>query len=130
MESGFLPLLYTIATIGVVVLTTIMSLLLSVNILERRKEFAVVKTLGAPRNFLLSVVIHQAMMITGAGFLLALLLFFPMCSLVQLLTPELTPRSSILQMGGVMIASVAIGLASSWISIHRLRRIYPLEAFS
>ena len=130
MESGFLPLLYTIATIGNVVLTTILSLLLSVNILERRKEFAVLKILGAPLRFLPRVVVQQSLVITGVGFALALVLYFPMCWLVESLTPELAPQSSTEQMVGIMVASMAMGLASSWISIQRLRRIYPMEVFS
>jgi ABC-type antimicrobial peptide transport system permease subunit len=130
MEAGFLPLLYTIALIGIIVLTTILSLLLSVNILERRKEFAVLKTLGAPGHFLPAVIIQQALVITGAGFLLALALYFPLCWAVQLLTPELAPRSSPLHMGGILLVAMVMGLASSWISMHRLRRIYPLEVFT
>lgn len=52
MESGILPLLYVIALIGAVVLTVILSLLLSINILKRRKDFAVMKTLGSPQRYL------------------------------------------------------------------------------
>lgn len=130
MEAGFLPLLHTIAIIGIIVLTTILSLLLSVHILERRKEFVVLKTLGAPVHFLPWVIVQQSLAITGAGFLLALALYFPLCWAVQSLTPELAPRSSPLHMGGIMIVSMAMGLVSSWIAMHRIRRIYPLEVFT
>jgi putative ABC transport system permease protein len=130
MESGFLPLLYTIASIGTIVLTTILSLLLSVNILEKRKEFAVLKTLGAPVKFLPRVVVEQSLMITGIGYFLALVLYLPMCLLVEALTPELSPHSNVVQMAGILFASLAMGLVSSGISVQRLRRIYPLEVFA
>ncbi len=76
MKSGFLPLLYTVAAIGAVVLTVILSLLLSVNILERRRDFAVLKTLGSPPAFLWGLVIKQALLIAAGSCVAALALFF------------------------------------------------------
>jgi putative ABC transport system permease protein len=77
MESGFLPFVYTIAAIGVIVLTAILSLLLSVNILERRKDFAVLKTLGSSGSFLSRLIIGQSLLISFAGSTVAVVLFFP-----------------------------------------------------
>ena len=50
-ENGVLPILYVVALIGTVVLTIILSLLLTINILERRRDFAVMKMLGAGKHY-------------------------------------------------------------------------------
>jgi ABC-type antimicrobial peptide transport system permease subunit len=119
MKSGFLPLLYTVAAIGAVVLTAILSLLLSVNILERRRDFAVLKTLG-----------KQALLIAAASSLAAVALFFPLVRLIENLSPEVSARSSVAQVLAVVAVVGAMSLVSSLFSIRRLRRIYYLEAYS
>jgi len=129
MRSGFLPLLYTVAVIGAVVLTVILSLLLSVNILERRKDFAILKTLGAPRTFLWGLVVEQAVLIASVSSAAALALFFPLVRLVERLSPEVTTRSTAGQIAGVAAAVLLMSLGSSLAAVRRLRRIYVLEAF-
>jgi putative ABC transport system permease protein len=130
MRSGFLPLLYTVAVIGAVVLTAILSLLLSVNILERRKDFAILKTLGAPSAFLWGLVIKQALLIASVSCIAALALFFPLVRLIERVSPEVTTRSTPGQIAGVAAAVLLMSLGSSLVAVRRLRRIYVLEAFS
>jgi putative ABC transport system permease protein len=130
MESGFLTFLYSIAFIGSIVLTAILSLLLSINIIDRRKDFAIMKALGAPKGFLPSLIVQQSILICLAGSALALIFFFPMVSIIERIAPEVSSKSSPEQIVVVVAAVVFIGLVSSFIAMHRLRHIYPLETFS
>lgn len=130
MQSGFLPFIYTIAAIGIIVLTAILSLLLSVNILERRKDFAVLKIIGSPKRFLSGLIIEQAIMISFLGSMVALILFFPMVALIEKISPEVSTKSSTEHIVIVMSIAVMMSLISSLISMQRIRRIYPLEVFS
>lgn len=130
MKAGFLPLLYTVAALGAVVLTIILSLLLSINILERREDFAVMKALGSPHGFLPMLVVGQSLAISFAGIVTALAIFFPLVEMLERLSPEVTVQSSILQIAAVTVVVAVISLLSALISLQRLRKIYPLEAFS
>jgi ABC-type antimicrobial peptide transport system permease subunit len=130
MESGFLPLLYTVAIIGMVVLTTILSLLLSINILEQRKDFAVFKTLGSPETFLWHLIFNQAILILGAAIAVAIFLFYPTVEIIEKLVPEIDTKISLLQILSVIFISVIMGIISSLISQQRIRKIYPMEAFA
>lgn len=129
MKSGFLPLLYTVAAIGAIVLTVILSLLLSVNILERRKDYAVLKTLGSPRGFLRRIIVVQALLISSSASLVGILLFFPLVAAIENLSPEITAKSTPGQILAVIAAVACLSLVSSAISIQKLRRIYLLEVF-
>lgn len=129
MESGFLPLLYTVAAIGGVVLTIILSLLLTINILERRKDFAALKILGAPRGFLPGIVTWQAMLIIFISFVIALVLFFLMVRVVETISPEINTKTSLTQIGITFILSSILGFLSALLSMRRLRHIYPLEVY-
>ena len=130
METGFLPLLFTVAALGAVVLTAVLSLLLSISILERRKDFAVMKMLGSPRRFLPRLIIEQSLLITAFSSIVALVAFFPMVVLIEKMTPEISAKLSLGQVAAVILVAGGISLLSSLIANQRLRRIYPLEAFS
>lgn len=129
MESGFLPILYAVALISALVLTTILSLILSISILERQKEFAVMKTLGAPGSFFINLIVEQSLSIAILSTLAALIIFFPVVSLIENLSPEVSTKTNLVQIISVVLIAVIMSLISSFISLGRLRRIYPLEAF-
>ncbi len=129
MKSGFLPLLYTVAAIGGIVLTVILSLLLTVNILERRKDFAVLKTLGSPKGFLRRLIIEQALLISSAASVVALIVFFPLVQVIEKISPEVSTKSTVEQIIAVIIIVEIMSLISSFLSIRRLRSIYLMEAF-
>ncbi|MFQ5991527.1 MAG: ABC transporter permease [Nitrospiraceae bacterium] len=130
VQSGFLPFIYTVASLGVVVLTAILSLLLSINVLEKRKDFALLKTLGASRGFLSRIIVEQALLIATTALIAALGLFFPLVRLVERFAPEVTTKSSVEQVVGVAVVVGAMSILSAFISMQRLRWIYPMEAFS
>ena len=129
MESGFLPLLYIVAFIGAVVLMAILSLILSVNVLEQRNDFAVMKALGSPKGFINHIVMKQAMILAGMGTCVALVIFFPMIRLIERLSPEVSAETSVAQIISVVLGVIVIGLLSTITPNRRLRHIYPLEVF-
>lgn len=129
MQSGFLPFVFTLSTLGTIVLTAILSLLLSISIVERRRDFAVMKTLGAPAIFLWRLVVGQALITVGLGTKIAILLLPLLAGLIHSITPEVAVKLSILQITEAAIVAVFVGVVSSVIAVSRLRRIYPLEAF-
>lgn len=130
MEAGFLPFISTIAIIGIIVLTAILSLLLSINILEQRQDFAVLKAIGSPFRFLRQLIVSQALMLAAISTLAALLSFFPMIALIETMVPEVSVISTPSQIIAVILAVAILSLLSAGISMRRIRHIYPLEAFA
>jgi putative ABC transport system permease protein len=129
MRSGILPLLYVVTVIGSIILTAILSLILTVNVLEQRKDYAIMKALGASPCFIPGLIIKQALILAGTGMILATILFFPLIRLIENITPEISAESSVLQVIIVMVCLFCISLISSVIPNLRLRRIYPMEVF-
>jgi putative ABC transport system permease protein len=129
MESGFLPMLDVIAVIGAIVLTAILSLILSVYILEQRRDYAIIKALGAPNGYIPGIVLRLSLILSGSGMVIAVILFFPLLKIVEKLTPEVATESSFAQIMAVLAGVLIISLISSFFPILRLRRIYPLELF-
>ena len=129
MEAGILPLLITIAGIGAIVLTTILSLILTITILERRRDFAILKILGSPRHFLSIAILSQGLHLTTAGVCVAFAVFFPVTWLIEQLAPEVCTQTSLGDGVIVVCAAWVMGLFSSSLALRRVRNIYPLEAF-
>ena len=129
MESGILPLLFIVALIGAVVLTAILSLTLTVNILEQRSDIATMKALGAPLSYIPIFVLKQTLIMAVMGLTTAILVFFPMTVLVEAVAPEVSAKTSLTQMILIAVLVFIISLFSSFLPIRRLRKIYPLEAF-
>ena len=129
MQSGFLAFLFIITLMGAGVLAIVLILLFSLSILEKRKEFVIMKALGAPRGFIPSLVIAQAAVLGGAGAALGIFLLFPVRAAITALSPELETGTYPLQIAVVFGAVIAVSMASSAIAARRLSRFYALEAF-
>jgi putative ABC transport system permease protein len=129
MQMGFLPFIVIIAGISAVVLTTLLSLLLSISILEARPDFATIKIIGASRGFLPQLVTGQALTTALAGLVVGALIFGPLTAGVKLQAPEVSVKSSILQVLVVFVGVGIMSVVSALMAVRRLRKIYPLEAF-
>ncbi len=128
-ETGVLPLLYVIAVIGAIVLTAILSLILSVYVLEQQKDYAIMKAIGAPAGFIPGIIIKQSIILAGSGLIIALLIFAPMLKAVETFSPTISAESSFNQILIVASGLFIISLLSSVLPLFRQRNIYPLDVF-
>jgi ABC-type antimicrobial peptide transport system permease subunit len=129
MESGLLPLLFLVAMTGAIVLTTILSLILSINVLENRRDHAIMKALGAPYSYNLRQLLFQSMILAVSGLFLAIILVRPMTMLIENLAPEVLLRTSFTHMGIAAVGILIISLISTLLPAQKLRKVYPLELF-
>jgi len=129
MESGLLPLLFVVAFISAVVLTAILSLILTISVLEKRREYAILKALGAPMGFVPNLVVKQALFMSTAGLFLAIILFYPFARLIEAISPEVTTQLSLFHIAAIFVAVELLGIISVALPLFRLRSVYPLEVF-
>lgn len=129
MNAGVVPLLFTNALIGSTVLVTVLTLMLLITILERRRDLSVMKALGAPRGYLGTIIFGQSLSIALCAIILATLLIDPVLRLVSSIAPEVEGdvrlADTLLCAGGALV----MACISAVIAIRRLRSIYPMEVF-
>ncbi len=130
VESGVLPLFFAIALIGGVVLSIILSLILSVNILEHRHDYAIMKLIGSPSAYLRRVVLTQSLFICFASECLGLAALYPLLLMMEWITPEVAAIVTASHMIAVTTAVFVIGIASGMLASRRVRRISTSEVFS
>ncbi len=129
MESGIVPLLYTVTAISAIVLTAILSLILSVTVLEKRRDFAIMKALGSPPGFISWLVVKISVMLSATGLCISMILFFPIVRVIENISPEVSARTSLFAVFGVIAGVFIISIISSFMPIQRTQKIYPLEIF-
>jgi putative ABC transport system permease protein len=130
IEAGILPLFYAIALIGGVVLSIILSLILSVNILERRNDFAVMKIIGSPIGYLRRMVVTQSLLIACVSECFGLLLLYPMLEMIETITPEVAAVITPTHVLMITAVSIIISIISGLLASRRVRRISPSEVFA
>jgi ABC-type antimicrobial peptide transport system permease subunit len=129
MEAGIVPLFFAIAIIGGIVLAIILSLILSVNILEKRKDLAIMKILGSSQWFLDKLIVFQSLTISITALFFGVAAFFPLLGFIEYVSPEVTARVGVKHILMVSFATILIGLLSSLLACGKTRGIYPLEVF-
>src|SRR6185295_18988902 len=128
-ETGVLPMLYVIGVLGGIVLTALLSLILSVYVLEQQKDYAIMMALGASDGFVSGIIIKQSLILAGSGLIIAVLLLEPMLKAIEKFTPTMSVHSSVNQVMIISVALLVIILLSSILPLFRQRRIYPIEVF-
>ncbi|HYV90297.1 MAG TPA: FtsX-like permease family protein [Chitinophagales bacterium] len=128
-ETGVLPMLYVIGVLGGIVLTALLSLILSVYVLEQQKDYAIMKALGASDGFVSGIIIKQSLILAGSGLIIAVLLLEPMLKAIEKFSPTMSVHSSVNQVMIISVALLVIILLSSILPLFRQRRIYPIEVF-
>lgn len=130
LDDGFLPILLLITSLAAVVLLVILSLILSMNVLERRREFAIMKILGAPGLYLWLVVTRQSLALATAGLAAGAALAAALIPGLRYLLPTMNPVFEPWQALSVAGSVEAIAVASASVASLQTRSIYPLEAFA
>ncbi|MBE0642733.1 MAG: ABC transporter permease [Bacteroidetes bacterium] len=130
VEAGILPLFFAIALIGGVVLAIILSLILSVNILERRRDFAIMTLIGSPTGYLRRVVVVQAFVIAVAAECFGLLALKPLLLLIETISPEVSAMVTLGHIVMISIAVIVISTLSGLLASRRVRRISTSEVFA
>jgi len=128
-ETGVLPMLYVIAFIAAIVLTAILSLILSVYVLEQQKDYTIMKALGAPRGYIPGIILQQSFLLSGSGMIIAAVFINAVLKLVEILSPTITSEFSMNDLLIVAAGLIAISLISSVFPWLRQKNIYPLDAF-
>lgn len=129
VESGILPVLWTISFLGIVVGIAVITLMLYGSILEKREDYALLKAIGSPQRYLVWLVFKQSVFSVFAGFLMGLFLYVVVSPLLVRLVPELALLFTWQAMAAVFLAALVIGAVGALAPIRKLAHIYPLEVF-
>ncbi|MBI4261230.1 MAG: ABC transporter permease [Actinobacteria bacterium] len=130
IEDAFLPMVAVLLAIGFVVGTAVIGLTTYSAVLEKRREYGVLKALGATFGAGLRAVLSQSAIAGATGYLLGVAAGLAVGRWVPGAVPQFTIDIDGRHLVGVLALAGAMVLASVFFPLRRIGRIDPAEVFT
>jgi len=129
IDESFSAILLPLVFIGFFIGVTVIGLTLYTATLEKMKEYAILKAIGAGELFMTRIVLEQAFTIAILGFLAGLALSLLSANFIPNIAPEFYVEINIQNIVITFISIIAMSLVASLIPIRRLEKIEPATVF-
>ncbi|MFQ5883632.1 MAG: ABC transporter permease [Thermoplasmata archaeon] len=127
--GGFLPIIFVIDSIGVLVGIIVVGLLVYTMTIEKNREYGILKALGATNAYLYKNVLAQALIVSMLGYLAGAIISTPATYLIQHFVPEFTIALTTEIYLWTFLMLFLTGIGASFIPVRRLTRIDPAVVF-
>jgi putative ABC transport system permease protein len=98
-------------------------------IADRRREYGIVKAMGARASQLVTLAVEQTLLIAAAGFVAGGLLFMVGRSVIGGARPQFQILATTGSLGRAAAAALLMGLAAAIVPARRLARLEPAAAY-
>jgi putative ABC transport system permease protein len=129
LQSSLLPILRVILILAVVVGTVVVGLTVYTSVLEKEREFGVMKALGAPRQSLARVVVEETFACCLAGFVLGEGASLLSSLFAERAVPQFVTQVQSGDIATVFATTLFMGVVAAFIPIQRLMRVDALTVF-
>jgi ABC-type transport system, involved in lipoprotein release, permease component len=127
--DSFLPVIGVLLAIAFLVGAAVVSLIIYTATVEKSRDYAVLKALGASNARLYLVVLSQSFIVSAAGFVLGTPLSFLVASVVRRRVPEFLTQTEWTSVAVVLAAIVSMSLIAAYVPVSRIARIDPATVF-
>jgi putative ABC transport system permease protein len=121
--------LYIMNLSGLLIGLAVTALTLYMSTLRKRQEYGVLKAIGAQNKHLYAVVIAQAFLSLGVGFVTAIGLVWIMGQVLPLVVPGMALAITQTDVTRVLLASTVIGVLAALLPAWQLAKLDPAEVF-
>lgn len=129
IERNLLPVLLVIVMLALIVGTIVVGLTVYTAVVEKEREFGVLKAVGTSNGGLLRVVIEQSAVCGAAGFVVGELGALAAASLAQRAVPQFVTLFRVQDVVLVFALAAGMSLVAAVIPIQRIARVDPLTVF-
>lgn len=129
VKEGFLPVLGVLLVIGFCVGVAVIGLTIYSAVLEHRREYGVLKALGARPFQMLMVVGVQALGAAAAGYLVGILVSLLAARAAEVWVPQFITRLVFTDVALVGVAALLMGLIAAVIPMRSIVRVDPAVVF-
>ena len=129
LKQAILPILAIILILAFLVGTLVLGLTVYTSVLEKEREFGVIKAVGTPGLGLLRVVLEQAIVCCIAGFAVGIVGAFVAAWVVRLAVPQFVTSFYAADIAGVFIGTVGMSVLAALVPALRVIRVDTLSVF-
>jgi len=129
LHRSMLPILLVIVLLAVVVGTIVVGLTVYTAVVEKEREFGVLKALGVTAAGLTRVVFEQSLICGALGFALGVGLTYLVSWLAGLAIPQVVPVFRLQDMALVLLAAGLMSVVAALLPMQRVIRVDTLSVF-
>jgi putative ABC transport system permease protein len=129
IKDTFLPVIGVLVVIGLIVGTTVIALTTYSGVVERRREYGVLKALGANGWATFRTVLAQSAIAGSIGYLIGLAATVVLGRWLPAVVPQFAPQLEPRYILGVLLGAALMVVASVALPVSRLSRVDPAEVF-
>lgn len=127
--DSFLPVITVVLIIAFVVGTAVVSLIIYTATVEKARDYAILKALGASNGRLYRMVLTQSFIVGGLGFIVGVPLAVLVTSYVDDVVPEFLTRLEWRSLVMVLIAVFAMSFVAAYVPTRRISAVDPATVF-
>ncbi len=129
VNEGFLPVVGTLVAIGFLIGGAVIALTTYTATIEKARDFAVLKALGASGSYVYRVVVEQSLIVGTLGALLGVGAAALSAAWIERSVPEFVTDLRPLDALGVLVAAITVSVIAAWVPARRIDRIDPAMVF-
>lgn len=129
INDGFLPVIAVLLAIGFLVGVAVVGLTIYSAVLERRREYGMLKAIGARGRQVAAVVSLQALLAAGCGYVVGVVLALLAARATAQWVPAFVTKIVAGDLAWVALATLAMALLAALLPLMRIARIDPAEVF-
>lgn len=129
VNEGFLPVVGVLLVIGFCIGVAIIGLTIYSAVLEHRREYGVLKAVGARPRQMLLVVAVQAVFSAAAGYVVGIGVSLLAARAAELWVPQFITRIRLLDVASVGVAALLMGLVAAVVPLRRIVQVDPAVVF-
>lgn len=129
IARGYAVPLTVMRSVAFVIGSLVIALTAYSAIVERSREYGIVKAIGANSRHLVSLAIQQSLIVSAVGLVTGALLFVGGRAFITSVRPQFIILATPGSMGRAVGAAILMGLVASVVPAHRLAKLEPATAY-
>jgi putative ABC transport system permease protein len=129
LQRSILPILLVIVIMAVLVGTIVVGLTVYTAVVEKEREYGILKAVGVPGRGLVRVVLEQSFVCGALGFALGIVLALVVAEIAQMLLPQVSTSFRASDIALILGATALMSLVASIIPTMRVARVDTLSVF-
>ena len=129
LEEGFLPILWVLVVIALVIGSAVIGLTIYTATLEKRREYGVLKAIGFSNRRLVGIVVRQSLVAAAFGLAAGIALTFAVAAVIRAALPEFVTEIGAADIALATAAALVMAVAATVVPLRPVTRLDPAEVF-
>jgi putative ABC transport system permease protein len=129
LQRSVIPILLVIVFIAIVVGTVVVGLTVYTAVIEKEREFGILKAVGVPARELIRIVLEQSLATGLLGFVAGVVLAVVVSRVASAVIPQIVTSFRLSDIALVLAATVVMTIVAAVVPLYRVLRVDSLSVF-